>query len=211
MGLLCWGCSKRDSSDSARPQEPPPGTPIDVPTEELVLLEDVDELPEPPEGFEWCEISEVKAVILKPVEWHFSKLVEQDTASFYITKEDTSGGKGFLTGLTLETIRNVPEKKGDAPSLYAVQYIDEFAQGGYVLGEPRDKNFGPFKARDCEVIKRRKHADEEILTHIRVSTCANDSTGTLFILRFASPEKEWPDNSKTGQKMIDNTFFHDEI
>lgn len=68
------------------------------------------ERPPAPEGFQWQELEGLGGSVLLPKGWFFSKDSTRDAAVCRVTQEDPTKGKGFLTGLTVNVIRDVKAK-----------------------------------------------------------------------------------------------------
>jgi len=159
--------------------------------------------PEAPNGYSWQSLDEVRAKVLVPKNWHFSKMSNRDLLVYRVTKEKL--GKDdvpFLTGITINVTREVPKKTKVDPSVYAVKYIKDYIENVEVVEEPKIDEAGGMQRITCQVVKKLPNIDKEKLFRVRVTTLANDKTGTLYILIFGTPRDEWDGSYKIGKPMF---------
>ena len=168
--------------------------------------------PEAPAGFRWQELEDIPgSFVLLPAGWHYWKAASKDSVAHRVTKEDPQDGP-FLTGLTINVVRDVKKKTDLDPSLYAVHYVSEYMKGNKVLIKP-DKILavGPFQRISCQVEKPFAVRGKERLCHVRVVTYANDKTGTLYVVIFGAPVEEWDEAWKIGKQLFNPILLSDKI
>jgi hypothetical protein len=167
--------------------------------------------PEPPDGYRWQELEGAAGFVLVPNKWHYSTQSTKDSVAFQVTKEDPKVGQ-FLTGMTINVVRDVKKKTKLDPSLYAVHYLNEYMKGNKVVIKP-DKIYdvGPFKRVSCQVEKAFDFAATKRECRVRVVGYANDETGTLFIVIFGAPVEEWDEAWTTGKQLFSPLALNDKI
>jgi hypothetical protein len=158
-------------------------------------------LPDPPVGFAWQEIPELKAALLRPNGWFFKREETKGTLAYFITKESIDNGGEFQTGLTVNAFRH---KKDNAVES-AKNFIDQIATKKH--GEKWAKEAGPFKEFGCLT----RDTDATGTTVTQTLMVANPKTNTLYLLIFESPAPTWDSAWKLGQTIFDSLALDDEI
>lgn len=160
------------------------------------------ERPPAPDDFSWKELDEVKISVLVPNKWIVTRLEEQGTICYKITKD-----KALTTGLTINIIRNVSEKMKDSSQrtgvkinalVYAAYHIDEYKDRSQKVLDEWTKQFAVFQGYGCEVIKD----IDQVPYHIRTSAIANTKTDTMYIWLFGAPVDGWERAWQFGDKML---------
>src|SRR5262249_49446073 len=82
-------------------------------------------LPDPPEGFSWKRIEEVRATFLLPKGWYFKSEESGGTRAYFLTPEKVKNGAPFDTGLTINVTKNLKDKDAVA---YARAFIGKAAE-----------------------------------------------------------------------------------
>jgi hypothetical protein len=156
----------------------------------LVAQSLATDLPKPPPGFTWQQISDLKAAILKPDGWHFKQEEQNGTLAYFITKESIDNGGDFDTGLTINVFRG-----SEGPAVERGQaLIDQIAAKMHVTAW--SQTVGPFQEFGCDA------KDSESAMHYL--TIANPKTNTLYLLIFESPVSEWDAAWKLGKQIFDH-------
>lgn len=164
--------------------------------------------PEAPKGFAWQGLEEVNGAVLVPDGWHFSKISTKGTLAYRVTKEKLDDDNdSFLTGLTINVVRDVPGKTKVKPSLYAVKYIRDYIKTAETNGKPKVGKAGTLKRITCYFVKKLPKVSDETRFRIRVTTYANDETGTLYVMNFGTPEEDWEENFKIGKQLFNPILF----
>jgi hypothetical protein len=160
------------------------------------------ELPNPPAGYRWQQIPDIKAAFLEPDGWHFKVMRNKHTVGVFITQEEIADSNGhFDTGLTVNVVRGLREPAGP----HAKEYIGALAakNGSQV----QEKTMGPFQAWGC----RGKASDSGGTSVTQNLAIVNPRTNTLYLLVFESPEKDWAAAWAKGEQMLKKFQIDDEI
>lgn len=155
-----------------------------------------------PKGFSWKRFSGIRALMLVPRGWHAKEQKDPRGGSVFITKDKPGEDGGFRTGLSLVTVKNVPERYNMLPSAYATALLIEKMQGDResrdVGPSPEDRRFKGYKGFF------RFGPEPEGKTVQYVIALGNDATGTMYLFTFESPEAEWDEAWKTGAVIMNN-------
>jgi hypothetical protein len=162
----------------------------------------------PPKGFSWKRFEGIRALLLVPRGWHVKMEKKNQNESFiFITRDKMEKEGGFSTGLSLNTIRNVPSVFGVLPSEYATALLIDKMQGDReskdVGPAPEDRRFKGYKGFF------RFGSEQTGKTVQYVIALGNDATGTLYVFTFESPEAEWEEAWKTGAVILNNLVLDD--
>jgi hypothetical protein len=155
------------------------------------------DLPNPPAGFTWQRVPELKAAFLKPNGWFFRHEEQKGTLAYFITKESIEGGGDFSTGLTVNVFRGMKDpatERGQA-------LIEQIAEKMHA--ETYSRIVGPFHEFGCDA------KDSESVMHYL--TVANTQTNTLYFFIFESPVADWDAAWKLGKQIMDNLALDDGI
>ena len=166
------------------------------------------ELPPPPSGYSWVSCNEIKGAFLMPQGWHFKKGSQGDTLGYFITKENIDEKGEFFTGLSVNVIPNIPQKKGISPSDYADTYIKTASDEREIFKKPWASTMGPFQGYGVVLVNRDSQKGDYITHNLAI---ANDRTGTLYLLTFESPAKAWDSSWSIGKPMLQRFLIDDTI
>jgi hypothetical protein len=159
------------------------------------------DVPPPPTGFTWQEISELKAALLRPNGWFFKRQENKGTLAYFITKENIEINGQFQTGLTV----NVFRLKKDRAVEKGKRFIEDLATRKHA--EKWAQEAGPFKEFGC--LTKDTDATGTIVMHTLM--VANPKTNTLYLFIFESPEANWDSAWKIGKPIMDSLALDDEI
>ncbi|MFT3869649.1 MAG: hypothetical protein QM715_14430 [Nibricoccus sp.] len=165
------------------------------------------ELPVAPNGFLWQEVPTIKAAILRPNDWFYKEDQSGTTTALFITKESIQKKGRFETGLTLNCVRDIPAKAGMPPSAYAVAFAQEAATK-HKLDEQMAFDHGPFKAVRFRYVDASKGITSVTICHLLI---ANDKTGTLFLVIFEAPTKNWENEWKLGEVILKKMLLDNDV
>lgn len=155
--------------------------------------------PAPPAGFSWKECHDSESAFLIPDGWYFKQEETQDTEACFITKEEIKNGGIFHTGLTVNIVRNLPEKLKVQPSAYANALIDALKKK-YSVGKVNTTGEGtPFYITSVPTYIQSPNGEKINTLQMFI---ANDSTGTIYIVSYESPEASWEEDWKIGEKIL---------
>jgi hypothetical protein len=157
--------------------------------------------PEPPKGFSWKKVDEIKASFLMPDGWHYRLDSKGKTTAVFITREKIEEGKLFKTGLSVNVVRGL--KDGTAEKL-AQSTVAALAKEGKVE-DAFDVKVGKLKGSGGRLTISSKNVTMQFLV------LANTTTNTLHIIQFESPEKEWKEAWKTGMTIMEKLGLDDDV
>ena len=161
----------------------------------------VTSFPEAPTGFSWQECGHMQASFLKPAGWYFHEDIKKDTVACFITKEEIVGQTGeFQTGLSVNAVKQIPQKTGMQPTVYAKQFIAN-AKQYTLLGPQNEIEVGPLKGYG-QTVESQSRGYGAITQYILV--LGNDQTGTVYIMWYESPKTTWDTDWKIGFVMMEN-------
>jgi hypothetical protein len=155
------------------------------------------DLPRPPPGFTWQQISELKAALLKPDGRFFKHEEQKGTLVYFITKESIVQGGDFSTGLTVNVFRGLKEPAVE----HGRALIEQIASQTH--GDKWARTFGPFQEFSCNA-----RDSESVMRYLAV---ANPKTNTLYLFIFESPVSDWDSAWKLGKEIMDNLAIDDDI
>lgn len=162
---------------------------------------DEPKLPEPPRGFSWKKIDEIKAALLLPEGWHYRHDAKDKTTTAWITREKIEEGKPFKVGLSVKVLREC--KKPTAKEL-AQAAREEIGKEGYLEDFFR-VNRGKLKGiGGCCLGVTNK-------VRVRFLVLTNPAATTLYVIQFESPEKEWEEAWKLGKVMLEKLVLDDDV
>lgn len=174
----------------------------------FVQISIAQELPTPPMGFEWVEAPEIKGAFLKPIGWHYKKYKQGETQGYFITKENIDKKGGFITGFTMNVIPGIPEKMSTTPTQFAKSFIRKASVSRKNLIKPWSRSMGPFNSYGV-VIKNPDPEKGDYNTHNLV--ISNDNTGTVYIVIFEAPTKDWESSWKVGEVILNKLLIDSDI
>jgi hypothetical protein len=160
------------------------------------------ERPKAPAGFQWQELEGTGGSVLLPKSWFFSKESTRDAAVYRVTQEDPAKGNGFLTGLTVNVVRDVKAKAKADAFMYSVFYVDGYRKGAKTFGDPKIDKADGFDRVVCDVENELPGAAKGVVFHVRLMTLANKETDMLYVITFGAPKGEWEKAIKIGEPML---------
>ena len=164
-------------------------------------------LPTPPNGFTWQILPEMQGALLKPDGWHYKTDSNGDTVGHVISKEKIEKNGQFLTGLTFQCIKNVPQKSGMPASTYIKKFADEAATSQKLL-ERREFRRGAF---ECVQFRYVSVAPGEPNVEIVDRLMANEKTGSVFLVIFEAPEKKWDAEYRIAEVILKQMVIDEKI
>lgn len=171
----------------------------------------LNDLGEPPAGFTWKRVEQVRMAFLLAKGWHFS-LQEQEeggTTSFFLTREDLAEDGSFRTGLSVDITRPNGKKKKARRSATARARaeIDKIVGSGRLIRRWDQGEVNGLHTFGCRIV-----ADSEqgpLIVH--AIAIGNEETGTLYRMRFQAPASDWEEAWKTGVVMLARFAIETEI
>ena len=160
-------------------------------------------------GYKWNKCPSIKGAFLCPNDWHFKKSTKNGQTAFFITKEKIKNEKTrFETGISIFVLKEIPKTKKMKPSKFMESYIKE-AKRKHKLFEEKDVNMGPFIGKNFKYEERDKTTKKDYkFFNLLIS---NDKTGTLYLVIFESPKKEWDKAYAKADKVLKMLYIDDTI
>lgn len=158
-----------------------------------------ENLPTPPEGYEWVRLQPSRVTFLKPAGWHFKSEQKGTTQVFYLTREDLDTQKQFVVGLTVNVIR--PKTPAAA---HAATVLDKYLESG------ESKSAWPVTSGSMSGYGAliRRNSRPPVMVHLL--SMANPKTNRVYVMSFEAPEAEWKAAWAIGQPMLETFIIDDE-
>ena len=166
------------------------------------------ELPPPPSNYDWVNCTEIKGAFLKPIGWYYKQVKQDDILGYFITKENIDEKGEYLTGLFVNVIPQIPQKKGMSSSNYAKAFIETAISEKEIFKKPWTNSMGPFQAYGVALLNRDSQKGDFITHNLAI---ANDQTGTIYLLIFESPAESWESSWKVAEPMLQRFLIDDTI
>lgn len=181
----------------------------------------LEQKPALPDNFTWQDLQETKASIPIPTPWFYLRRREADTLAFFLTKEAVVNEGIYVTGLSVNIIRQIRYRTG-RPAVDLARGLMETLPV-IPLSKILDQKDNPL------VIYRRYFAQptpikiaiprfgggfiEKVMepTTFYVQTVANQQTDTAWIVQFETPSRLWEQDKQTARIMIENAVLDREI
>lgn len=155
----------------------------------------------PPKGFSWKRFEGIQALLLVPRGWHVKERKDKGAVSVLIAKDKIGDDDDFMTGFSLNAVKDIPSRYKMPPSEYAFLLMEKKRQEGESKGlgaSPEDRRFkgyrGFFRFGSEPAGKKVQY----------VIVLGNDVTGTIYMISFESPEDKWDEAWKTGSVILNN-------
>lgn len=159
-----------------------------------------------PSGYTWQSFKDIKARGLKPDGWKFHRKKIDEKVIYRIVKDKSK--RCFLTGLTINAIKDVTRKTKLSAQLYAAYYIYDYQKASSKVLNTWNSIEGPFVRYGCEVVKPIKEISTQYDFHIKVAVIANRETDTLYVILFGTPEKEWESYRDIQDMLMGNIILN---
>ena len=153
-----------------------------------------------PSGYSWQKFKDIKAKGVKPEGWSFHRKKIDGKIIYRIVKDKYE--RCFLTGLTINAVRNVTRKTQLNAPLYAAYYIYDYQKDSSKILNTWNTEEGPFMKYGCEVIKNIRQFKSNIDFRIKVTAIANKETDTLYVVIFGTPEKDWNHHTEIEKNLM---------
>jgi hypothetical protein len=160
-----------------------------------------DDLPAPPEGFQWYDTKNGVGAFLRPDGWFVKEEVRGGAKALFISREDIDSAGRFVVGLTVNEITRMSARGTAKPSAFARNYASQLAQKMEVL----DSGVVEGNTSDMHVV-RVKGDNGGVATIAHHIAIGNDSLDSAYIIIFEAPASEWDAAIEKGRPML-NTFF----
>lgn len=155
----------------------------------------------PPKGFSWKRFDGIQALLLVPRGWHVKERKGKGEVSVLIAKDKIGNNDDFTTGFSLNAVRDVPSRYKMPPTEYAFLLMEKKRQEGESKGlgtSSEDRHIKGYRGFF------RSGSEQTGRTVQYAIALGNDTTGTLYMITFESPEAEWDEAWKTGVVIMNN-------
>ncbi|TGK71453.1 hypothetical protein EHQ27_06270 [Leptospira wolffii] len=167
--------------------------------------QEISQLPSPPDGYQWLSLKEIKGFILKPRNYFFKTEVKGQTTAYFVTKEDIDKLGKFRTGLSINVVRGLKNKK--ATDLVA-SYYESYKSKQNLLSSDRI-TMDVLDGIRIRFVDLNETENEKVRQEILF--LANTKTNTFYIISFEYPEKEASASEKVGPTILNNLALETEI
>lgn len=149
--------------------------------------------------FEKKEWSESRITLQAPRGWQTLLEKTDDTSIFHVSPEPMDANTaGYQVGLAINILRSVPSVMGQKPSEYAQNLIDQIRERSEQEATVRTTQSASFKIYRIEYTLA---TDKDSLNVVNILE-ANDSTGTLYMIVWQTPESQTQSFSETREKIL---------
>jgi len=156
-----------------------------------------------PDGYEWTFCSNIQLRLLKPKSWYKTEETAGSTEACFITKESFEGNGQFITGLSINMVKDVELTTGLAPLEYVFNFITQLNKiysGNGVIPIKNGEDFEGYST----LVTINKGSDS--INSIYRALASRDSDN-IYIYWYEGPEDEWDDSSLTGDMILDSILL----
>ncbi len=174
-----------------------------------------------PPGYSWQEVPEMRATFPKPDAWFYKYAEVLNTQACFVTRERiladrpavtlkemiemVKKGRGFETGLSVNTFSGISEGLDVSPAVFAKNVLTT----NFLLVPESDLKTE--QDGDLTTFKGYFRSGSRLLASrgmpplkYYIQTAGNAATDRAYILMFEVPAKLWEENKETAQVVIDN-------
>lgn len=159
-----------------------------------------------PDGYQWITFHDAKIHLLKPIGWHFLREVKNGQCAAFISKEKIENGRRYQTGLSVNVIRNVPEKNGISAYEFSVAMRENARKIVKIDKEWASQN-GPLQSLGYAYTHKGPDSTFRCI-NILIS---NIETGTFYMFIFEAPVADWEQAWKMGEPIVQRIGLNSEI
>jgi len=173
---------------------------------------DSPKLPDPPKGYSWQKLSEIKAFFLLPDGWFFRHDHDNrypDIEAYFISLEEIKeDADTYLTGISIQV--NKREYNDDTLALpaYAKQYLSAFAQKSKFIRGWELPPLGAFRGFGVEVTKKFPNGTDLHMVHLAFGSI---KTNTFYTVLFETPEQYWKDDQTLAKTILGGYLVDDDL
>lgn len=153
--------------------------------------------PPAPPGFAWSRLPEIRADFLKPSGWTVDHQRKGGSETYRIAAPKKAGNP--TTALDINWVADVPRLAGMPPSTYAAGLVATASENHKIL----ERESGTIGSLATVAFRFADSGPGRDGLMVRYQMVANDRTGSLYILAFEAPVREWTNAWKTGSVMVD--------
>jgi hypothetical protein len=151
------------------------------------------DLPDPPQGFSWRKVPEIKGAFLVPDGWHVSSERAKGTLAYFITEQPFTPPDEFLVGVTINVFLGNPDAPAQIQEVvlaHVEQYKVQFGKG----------KFGPFDTLECQY--EIPATDGHKATRVSRLAVTHPKTHAAYLVTFESPSEDWSRTWPKGEKVL---------
>ena len=159
-------------------------------------------VPDPPNGFSWKQVPQIKAAFVVPDGWHFLEETKGKTLAIFITRESISENGEFETGVSVNVFRNNPSAPVRLKAMVegvASKYGSEVATAA----------FDPFGRLSTRFDSTKDPSGKRIRTVM--IALVNVYTKTCYFVTFESPIDQWEKAWSIGEVVINTLALETEL
>jgi hypothetical protein len=161
-------------------------------------------LPDPPKGFTWKRVDEIKASFLMPEGWHFLLHKQGNSSVICISQDKIEKFTSLETGLMVRVLHGLGKLSAEEFTKKTMDFMAKRMK----VSKRWDINQGEFKGHGCLVTN--SNADRPPFT-MHTLALANTTTNTFYNVHFESSEKNWNENWKKHGEVIMKLFSLDDV
>jgi len=155
------------------------------------------EAPSAPPGFAWTRLPEIRAEILKPSAWTLDHQRKGASETYRLEAPKKEGAPAVA--LDINWVGEVAKQTGMLPSKYAAGLVAEASQNHKIL----ERESGTIGSRASVAFRFADSGPGRDGMMVRYQIVANDRTGSLYVMAFEAPSREWTNAWKAGSVMMD--------
>ncbi|MBN8248777.1 MAG: hypothetical protein J0L84_15215 [Verrucomicrobia bacterium] len=155
------------------------------------------DMPPAPAGFAWTRLPEIRADLLKPSGWTLDHQRKGGSETYRLAAPKKAGSPA--AALDINWVADVPGLAGMVPSKYAAGLVATASESHKIL----ERESGTIGSLASVAFRFADSGPGRDGLMVRYQLVANDRTGSLYILAFEAPAREWTNSWKTGAVMMD--------
>ena len=157
-------------------------------------------LAQPPVGFTWQALPQIKAAMLLPTGWYFKAEGDKGSNTYYLSREEIGEAGEFDMGMSVHVVRKAKAQTRRPAAEYADLLMLRAGHGpGRQPLEKASSVEGPFRKWTVRYRESAPGAEARIVFQMAL---ANVKTDTLYLLTFESAEADWPNAFELGEAMM---------
>jgi len=154
------------------------------------------EAPPAPPGFAWTRLAEIRADLLKPSAWTMDHQRKGGSETYRIAPPKKEGG--MAAALDINWVPDVSSQTGMLPSKYAAGLVATASQNHKIV----ERESGTLGSLATVAFRFADSGPGRDGLMVRYQIVANDQTGSLYVMAFEAPAREWTNAWKTGSVMM---------
>lgn len=160
------------------------------------------DLPQPPAGYTWKQVPEIKGVFLIPAGWHYFQERQGNTFALFITKERIVDSGEFETGMSINAFlntRSAPRHVKRMVESTAAKYGTKISVG---VQQPL--------VRFTTFFDSPKPPTQKLIRIVTIGV-VNADTATSYLVMFEAPVSAWREQWAVGEVLVNSLGFESEL